>query len=71
VDGGEFHHISESGFDDSVTEWEAILGLGKKRREFVVNWLLDVPFFTLLLSVVSDFPFSSGVTCFPRVFRLE
>ena len=44
VDEGEFHHISESEFDDPVTEWEAILGLGKKRRESVVNWLLDVPF---------------------------
>ena len=43
VDEDEFHHISESEFDDLATEWEAILGLGKKRRESVVNWLLDVP----------------------------
>lgn len=43
VDEDEFHHISESESDDSATEWEAILGLGKKRRESVVNWLLDVP----------------------------
>jgi hypothetical protein len=43
VDEDEFHHISESEFDDSATEWETILGLGKKRRESVVNWLLDVP----------------------------
>ncbi|KIM43949.1 hypothetical protein M413DRAFT_25456 [Hebeloma cylindrosporum] len=52
VDEGEFRRVAERGFDDPVTEWEALLGLGRKRRESVVNWLLDVT--SLRLSLLSS-----------------
>jgi hypothetical protein len=60
-DGHGFDRTSESDLYDAMGEWEAVLGLGKKRRESVINWLLDVLLYFSRLSSLT-LSFLSGTT---------
>ncbi|KAF8968464.1 hypothetical protein BDZ97DRAFT_351854 [Flammula alnicola] len=41
-DGWSYVDDEDTWEDDTMIEWEVILGIGRKRREAVVSWLLDV-----------------------------
>lgn len=54
IDGGlplvNFIHEENTWTNNVVVEWEIVLGVGRKRREAAINWLLDVRSIVLFIS---------------------